>query len=193
MCARRCQKLSHFNPRSSCEERRPSSATSAWCGTLFQSTLLMRGATVEAEDEHDAAEIISIHAPHARSDEKYSHITQDDLGISIHAPHARSDGNFSDTWGSDPISIHAPHARSDARSLFLPTSFCQFQSTLLMRGATRWRYSRYAPAGQFQSTLLMRGATRSGWPAERPAAEFQSTLLMRGATSVAYGWSMADR
>ena len=77
---------------------------------------------------------ISIHAPHARSDQtcliecvascdfnprpscEERPLPSDDTSypyISIHAPHARSD---SDTGAVDlvqPISIHAPHARSD--------------------------------------------------------------------------------
>ena len=79
-----------------------------------------------------------------------------------------------------------------------------FQSTLLMRGATRRAFSRHRLLG-FQSTLHMRGATQAP-PSrgchcrdfnprssceERPYADvsmrlsyvFQSTLLMRGATS----------
>ena len=57
---------------------------------LFQSTLLMRGATFSFLEESEAEADISIHAPHARSD-----VIQlvDILSrqISIHAPHARSD------------------------------------------------------------------------------------------------------
>ena len=55
----------------------------------FQSTLLMRGATIVHTGL--AFEIpISIHAPHARSDYK-SRRHFDGFHISIHAPHARSD------------------------------------------------------------------------------------------------------
>ena len=125
----------HFNPRSSCEERRPlhddrgqlqhisihapharSDATSgnALVLTKFQSTLLMRGATIQYIYEGDRGHVISIHAPHARSD-------------GIHNVRQRV----------QRISIHAPHARSDLiiklRRLFPEL----FQSTLLMRGATR--------------------------------------------------------
>ena len=79
------------------------------------------------------------------------------------------------------ISIHAPHARSDVIRLckkihqidFNPRSSCEerphllasvvliviFQSTLLMRGATRKDIVGIIDIGQFQSTLLMRGAT----------------------------------
>ena len=78
----------YFNPRSSCEERRALIAV-----------------------QH-LEELISIHAPHARSDLQPEGIAEF-LKISIHAPHARSDMSG---WGSRPTS--------------------GFQSTLLMRGAT---------------------------------------------------------
>ena len=124
------------------------------------------------------------------------------------------------------ISIHAPHARSDAlraamsarSAYFNPRSSCEerldcfgcpvnpflFQSTLLMRGATKagWRAYRqtgisiHAPHARsdrsaltrlrlyrsFQSTLLMRGATGHFIAQADIVLVFQSTLLMRGAT-----------
>ncbi len=57
----------YFNPRSSCEERR------GWLREIkvngvFQSTLLMRGATIP-HDTVTTQRRISIHAPHARSDQ----------------------------------------------------------------------------------------------------------------------------
>ena len=79
----------NFNPRSSCEERQGRVWT-FYDDVLFQSTLLMRGATHRGQGLPRRGHI-SIHAPHARSDYKQhkpkyvSHI------ISIHAPHARSD------------------------------------------------------------------------------------------------------
>ena len=56
--------------------------------------------------------------------------------ISIHAPHARSDLAAEVVNLCGQISIHAPHARSDEH--IDPSGFdtFQFQSTLLMRGAT---------------------------------------------------------
>ena len=82
---------------------------------------------------------------------------------------------------STRISIHAPHARSDLAQLtcrrnadnFNPRSSCeerprlphrmihdyQFQSTLLMRGATICSFLSFIFNLIFQSTLLMRGAT----------------------------------
>ena len=125
---------------------------------------------------------ISIHAPHARSDEGNSIV----LGvsyvrISIHAPHARSDVILcKGTRAIVDISIHAPHARSDLDWPRAHTCTQKFQSTLLMRGATcAARRLIYIIA--FQSTLLMRGATIPV-PSLTSARLFQSTLLMRGAT-----------
>ena len=151
----------------------------------FQSTLLMRGATLKA-GENDDGDCISIHAPHARSDGQKFELGYFDTIISIHAPHARSD------TGRE---LHA-----------IVTGV--FQSTLLMRGATHSSFNAVLIA-KFQSTLLMRGATfqasrrsqriadfnpRSSCEERRPRASsqtsglrFQSTLLMRGAT-----WSPAD-
>ena len=56
----------NFNPRSSCEERQ-TLYQYVKQGVLFQSTLLMRGATSSASHAITRASI-SIHAPHARSD-----------------------------------------------------------------------------------------------------------------------------
>ena len=146
----------HFNPRSSCEERRRSSSLFSY-RSPFQSTLLMRGATRFYMSSGTCAEI-SIHAPHARSDAEGQTVLGF-LKISIHAPHARSD------WRTPPVSTTS--------SYFNPRSSCEerpqlvradlldkeFQSTLLMRGATPSRNGS-AMTGIFQSTLLMRGATR---------------------------------
>ncbi len=79
----------NFNPRSSCEER-PSIRFIAYCFNLFQSTLLMRGATPYSA-RRLCRQIISIHAPHARSDAVRC-VCRRFGSISIHAPHARSDG-----------------------------------------------------------------------------------------------------
>ena len=78
---------------------------------IFQSTLLMRGATKKAQELTDA------------------------VNISIHAPHARSDFPLGVRLRDREISIHAPHARSDV-ILVTGSSLSEFQSTLLMRGAT---------------------------------------------------------
>ncbi len=105
-------------------------------------------------------------------------------GISIHAPHARSDNLrlVIDVY-SIPISIHAPHARSDKDAPIRVEAARQFQSTLLMRGATRVLSKEISFPLRFQSTLLMRGATSGVLPRQRQR-QFQSTLLMRGATAI---------
>ena len=124
-----------FNPRSSCEERPALScslsrlpisihaphARSDWGVSntvnnlyeVFQSTLLMRGATW----------ILG-----------YYGYTKD---ISIHAPHARSDGTI--------------FARLRPKSNFNPRSSCEERPGMPMTRSVM---------GRFQSTLLMRGATR---------------------------------
>ena len=60
-----------------------------------------------------SARIISIHAPHTRSDVSGSE-TKVIIDISIHAPHTRSDNRAEIGRGRrQAISIHAPHTRSD--------------------------------------------------------------------------------
>ena len=149
--------LRNFNPRSSCEERRDVSCMI--CGySAFQSTLLMRGAT--ASNRHALPRLcISIHAPHARSD-------QDRTGrirlyyISIHAPHARSDAmtvsscsamthfnprssceeRRSGQSNPSPTPYFNPRSSCEERQYGMPpiVPMWRFQSTLLMRGATFW-------------------------------------------------------
>ena len=126
-----------FNPRSSCEERL---YCKLFCDIVaeFQSTLLMRGATIHDRLTAAALELfqstllmrgatrtqcslpdwfprISIHAPHARSDAILALVVRQ--AISIHAPHARSDQGTPDGHHRIFISIHAPHARSDPHAI----------------------------------------------------------------------------
>ena len=83
---------SNFNPRSSCEERRKQAICRA-ATAGFQSTLLMRGATLVLAERAELLLAISIHAPHARSDLLPCHKQDSPAKISIHAPHARSDSS----------------------------------------------------------------------------------------------------
>ena len=101
--------------------------------------------------------------------------------ISIHAPHARSDSTRQGMSASISISIHAPHARSDTVPSSSRCVTTAFQSTLLMRGATSRQATSSTSSKKFQSTLLMRGATAAA-SADIAGTIFQSTLLMRGAT-----------
>ena len=147
----------YFNPRSSCEERRPS------CTRV------------------EVQETISIHAPHARSDlfssfqilRKLIHFNprsscEERQSLFALSPYPL---NFNPRSSCEErqvlsfpqcidfrISIHAPHARSDQIDEQVKQAITQFQSTLLMRGATEGEPG-IDDVQEFQSTLLMRGAT----------------------------------
>ena len=169
----------YFNPRSPCGER-PGGALAHIQFFLFQSTLPMRGAT------NSFKHLSSLHQ------------------ISIHAPHAGSDLPLSfPTPSPFVISIHAPHAGSDLYGGHFTIGGLIFQSTLPMRGATKYTdligcpfvdFNPRSPCGErlgghdvgrghlgFQSTLPMRGAT-GRWLKCANGEQFQSTLPMRGAT-----------
>ena len=98
----------------------------------------MRGATEELMMVYDAS-LISIHAPHARSDVA-ALMRCMRHAISIHAPHARIDYRILRDSRLCTISIHAPHARSDHIVSDFYGFLGVFQSTLLMRGATAVRH-----------------------------------------------------
>ena len=151
-------------------------------GTIFQSTLLMRGATRHPHFRVVAAIFQSTLL--MRGATRLMHLFLYAEDISIHAPHARSDCIGSVKAQAGRISIHAPHARSDLERLhasrgdenFNPRSSCEER-----------HYEQYRDKSElitFQSTLLMRGATRMS-PTANSDGGFQSTLLMRGATQYA--------
>ena len=150
-------RIAYFNPRSSCEERH-NEVLAAPPLEVFQSTLLMRGATSGAVRRVWMAKFQSTLLMRGATELKA--YLEEYRDISIHAPHARSDGpvflfrintKFQSTLlmrGATLqqgrlstrtlcISIHAPHARSDecAQGSY-PRGSRAFQSTLLMRGAT---------------------------------------------------------
>ncbi len=81
-------------------------------GNAFQSTLLVRGATVTL-----CYNIIMVR-------------------ISIHAPRERSDLILMSLLLQSAISIHAPRERSDQDCVATIATIKTFQSTLLVRGAT---------------------------------------------------------
>ena len=86
--------------------------------------------------------------------------------VSIHAPHARGDWLPDSSPRRAVVSIHAPHARGDRVETGKMGGRPRFQSTPLMRGATRSRGMGVHRQPGFQSTPLMRGATG---PAVQPA------------------------
>ena len=140
----------------------------------------MRGATSRKEVNHMQI-IISIHAPHARSDVCYYH-KEDDMYISIHAPHARSDLTMTPRCSSSRLNFN-PRSSCEERldkaikaaiaEDFNPRSSCEERHSMI----AFWKSSSL-----FQSTLLMRGATVLNGNGRAMAIQFQSTLLMRGAT-----------
>ena len=125
---------------------------------LFQSTPLIRGATA-AQGAEALRREISIHAPHTRGDQErsdeqqhkqdfnprpsYEGRPEDALRlacvhvISIHAPHTRGDKIHVGASRCYRISIHAPHTRGDDMLGVGPMGPELFQSTPLIRGATR--------------------------------------------------------
>ena len=130
--------LLHFNPRSSCEERR---------------RMIMQ----DQEQEKNFN-------PRSSCEERplASQFTLAP-GISIHAPHARSDLVTLD-WTTHARYFN-PRSSCEERPLmdFEKGKVVEFQSTLLMRGATP-ATMRSTFAKRFQSTLLMRGATAISHP-----------------------------
>ena len=162
----------------------------------------MRGATENALLKR-ALGYISIHAPHARSDATADLTAISGINISIHAPHARSDAGKMKQDVSSNISIHAPHARSDFMLQEIEAEHTEFQSTLLMRGATSLilhkdtvtLISIHAPHARSDNQAMRIFVSlsyfnprssceeRQGLKSiEGDMTEFQSTLLMRGAT-----------
>ena len=79
---------------------------------LFQSTLLMRGATRVAYED-DKQVVISIHAPHARSDAYVGIRMYPIRNFNPRSSCEERPDSPAFTALSIKISIHAPHARSD--------------------------------------------------------------------------------
>ena len=128
----RAMRVYYFNPRSSCEERRPVPSASRH-SMRFQSTLLMRGATRRPIRVHKLERNFN---PRSSCEERLAMVASSSQAaeISIHAPHARSDERDSERGHAGRrISIHAPHARSDIRlhalrfswPYFNPRSSCE--------------------------------------------------------------------
>ena len=101
----------------------------------FQSTLLMRGATCRKGSCSGSLRGISIHAPHARSDDTLGDLL-DHYGFQSTLLMRGATWSFLFASPETVISIHAPHARSDDLQQGKPATIDIFQSTLLMRGAT---------------------------------------------------------
>ena len=179
-----------FNPRSPCGERRFTVQMCCYAG-IFQSTLPVRGATLQSE-KYTSLLMISIHAPRAGSDfpavisETLTHIFQSTLpvrGATRHSP-------------NQPQTLKNFNPRSPCgerrRVYTLDTYMDQFQSTLPVRGATRDN------AVSLQSILISIHAPRAGSDYSSLCSvaalrRFQSTLPVRGATAIFHRFSRKKR
>ena len=168
----------------------------------FQSTLPMRGATLSCVKGYTKT-VISIHTPHAGSDQYVALFSAALLFQSTLPMRGATFGPFNAASCSSVFQSTLPMRGATYSWMIywnLPKNFnphspcgerhqCKtclhliylFQSTLPMRGATfdgvAWTMDRM----KFQSTLPMRGATIQG-EKKMPKYRFQSTLPMRGAT-----------
>ena len=126
-------------------------------------------------------DVISIHAPHTRSDARPSSIESRKV-ISIHAPHTRSDGDA--TREEMSFGHFNPRPSYEERRVlrFCCSPRILFQSTPLIRGATNSSLLVLVITRKFQSTPLIRGATITSSTNGRKLRLFQSTPLIRGAT-----------
>ena len=163
-------------------------SASAYKLLRFQSTLLIRGATLDGKARFRVA-VISIHAPHTRSDVIVRDCFSTCRDISIHAPHTRSDIYRSqnprhipyfnprssyeerhdkvDVSGGKTISIHAPHTRSDETNLraclssyFNPRSSYEERQ---LHNRPRLRFCHFNPRSSYEER---RGAF--GWLSDLP-------------------------
>ena len=191
----------HFNPRSSCEERRFAVALDCLAHYFNPRSSCEERRALNAVNL--VLRVISIHAPHARSD----HVSDGFAWcqhISIHAPHARSDSsqprppiaasNFNprssceerhwyraDRVDARRISIHAPHARSDARRVI--RQLCNVISIHAPHARSDTQGAQMPAVPQISIHAPHARSDHSWIDVMRNPAGFQSTLLMRGATA----------
>ena len=182
---RACLRISsNFNPRSSCEER-PGCHAFLEGFMEFQSTLLMRGATLRRRSgTNGLSKFQSTLLMRGATWTILDNYLITNVFQSTLLMRGATCFQYSIVYLLRLISIHAPHARSDSRSTrvisradcdFNPRSSCE--ERLTRAGSTR-------QITTFQSTLLMRGATKATPRWQTMPSLFQSTLLMRGATAL---------
>ena len=197
-----CSASKDFNPRSPCGERLV--AENVYFGdSKFQSTLPMRGATTR-HSSLDNPPYISIHAPHAGSDDGYYGHADGFHGFQSTLPMRGATAKYPCHPRHQNISIHAPHAGSDLAYVDPLRRGESFQSTLPMRGATsltgqhggRKNISIHAPHAGSDHRRVEQHTGKDYFNPRSPCGErlvrgaggdrhilFQSTLPMRGATS----------
>ena len=124
----------NFNPRSPYGERHAVDVDGS-SATTFQSTLPIRGATIDAlRMGHGKA--ISIHAPHTGSDKPLANPATKPINFNPRSPYGERPDSLEPSICLPYISIHAPHTGSDSEESTSPPWGTVFQSTLPIRGAT---------------------------------------------------------
>ena len=116
---------------------------------MFQSTPLMRGATLGVLHLIRQLRAVSIHAPHARGDCVRHHPFRIPLLFQSTPLMRGATGRIDVISDNAVVSIHAPHARGDLMGFHLKSPLPVFQSTPLMRGATSRRRTGSRAAGRF--------------------------------------------
>ena len=123
---------------------------------------------------------ISIHAPLTGSDSRGCPCFLEVIMISIHAPLTGSDKESQIGAYTNLISIHAPLTGSDFRVFSWAKRIRNFNPRSPY-GERHFEHHIPPPIQLFQSTLPLRGATRYNIHQKHPQ-QFQSTLPLRGAT-----------
>ena len=129
----------YFNPRSSCEER----LISLFCASILSYFNPRSSCEERLVWRHPRLRIYLYFNPRSSCEERLGRAARD-------APRH--------------ISIHAPHARSDSVLASIAVAFAEFQSTLLMRGATWYHcidssYRYFNPRSSCEERLLIREST----------------------------------
>ena len=146
-----------FNPRAPCGAR-PGTMAVKHGKRLFQSTHPSRGATADKVTERLRHEI-SIHAPHAGRDTRWSSVGSARADFNPRAPCGARRHPQSHPAGSGAISIHAPRAGATAARRRWPLTIV-FQSTRPVR-ARQGLSAQVKELKEFQSTRPVR-ARRPG-------------------------------
>ena len=148
----------HFNPRSPCGERRVCHFAAFGFVHQFQSTLPVRGATSFAARSPHSFQNFN---PRSPCGERHKGGLTPTIKAVFQSTLPVRGATLSLTLIAFNllISIHAPRAGSDRNRPHVNASSDPFQSTLPVRGATVFIPSCNGIALKFQSTLPVRGAT----------------------------------
>ena len=196
-------RLFYFNPHSPCGERLRDRTGLSMDVLTFQSTLPLRGATLDSS-RTPRSSMISIHTPLAGSDALPSPSSTCPSKFQSTLPLRGATRRVHHRRAKRSISIHTPLAGSDLMLTDGTENTDQFQSTLPLRGATVATTARRHKRHSISIHTPLAGSDRTGWArriatpyfnphspcGERPLPEdvrerpliFQSTLPLRGAT-----------